>query len=210
MRLEVHNDERLGEGGFLRLRRLRLVNLRDDGSRSRAYACDFVERPLGLDAVAVVLFARDAGAAGGVRVLLRDALRPALDYGRSGPGGGSPWSTEVVAGLLEAGDEGEEGVRRRAAIEVDEEAGFCVAPEAIRFLGNPAFASPGVIGERIWLVAAEVDPASGHAPSGDGSPMEEGGRLRWLPLAEAIAAVRDAKTELALRRLSDYLAGPAT
>src|SRR5262249_45254715 len=55
---EVVSDQRLGEGGFLRLRRTFLRNLHADGTRSREYLCDFVERPRGLDAVALVIWTR--------------------------------------------------------------------------------------------------------------------------------------------------------
>src|SRR5436309_9742209 len=70
--LEVLSDELVGRGGFLHLRRLRLRNLRPDGSRSEEWLCDFVERKKGVDAVVLVLH-RDAPA--GVEVLLRDGLR---------------------------------------------------------------------------------------------------------------------------------------
>src|ERR1043165_4573233 len=47
-------DERLGDPArFLRVRRLHLHHRYRDGSRSRSYACDFVERPKGNDAVVV-------------------------------------------------------------------------------------------------------------------------------------------------------------
>jgi hypothetical protein len=60
----------------------------------------------------------------------------------------------------------------------------------------------------------EVDPAAQQALAGDGSPMEEGARTRWLPLDQAIEAgvrgeLADLKTELGLRRLRDHLARAA-
>lgn len=198
MRIEIVGDERLGEGGFLQLRRLMLVNVRDDGSRSTPYACDFVERPRGVDAVAVVLYARTPD---GVQVLLRDAIRPALTWGRREPA--SFWSLEIVAGLLETGDDGEGGIRRRAAIEALEEAGYQVDPQSIELLGPPMIPTPAVLGEQVWLAAAHVDPSVSETPQGDGSPMEETRRILWLPLTEALTRVRDAKSELALRRLAE-------
>ena len=66
--------------------------------------------------------------------------------------------------------------------------------------------------EKFYFTAVEVDPASQQPLAGDGSPMEEGARTRWLPLDAAIdACVRgelvDLKTELGLRRLRDHLRG---
>jgi ADP-ribose pyrophosphatase len=65
--------------------------------------------------------------------------------------------------------------------------------------------------ELFHLAAAEVrDPSAGVAPPTDGSPFEEGGRLRWLDLEDALARCRageidDMKTELILRRLREAL-----
>lgn len=212
--LEVERQEQLGSGGFLTIQRLTLRNRRADGSVSRAYTCDFILRPIGLDAVAVALFSRESGQ---VKVLLRDGLRPALALGRSGAPHPIPDArpyllfTEIVAGIVEAEDRGEDGVRRRAALEVAEEAGFQVDPARVILLGAGGFPASGVIAEKIWLAAVEVpDPAAQGPLDGDGSPMEEGATTRWVDLGEAIAAcvageIEDFKTELALRRLRDHL-----
>ena len=116
---------------------------------------------------------------------------------------------EVVAGIIEHDDRGEEGIRRRAALEVEEEAGYRVPAESVRLLGAGTFPSPGAMAERFWLAAVEVaDPAAAAAPAGDGSPMEEGATTVWMDLDAAIAAcvrgeIEDLKTEVALRRLRD-------
>ena len=215
MRVEILSDEIIGqEGGFLAIRRLHVVNVRPDGTRSPPYLCDFLVRPKGIDAIVVAIYARGAA---GVRVLLRDGLRIPLHVGR--PPGAPPipdtktylFFREVVAGIIENEDVGEEGVRRRAAIEVEEEAGFRVDPERVVLLGAGTFPSPGAMAEKFWLAAVEVDPA--HAAVdllGDGSPMEEGARVEWLGLDAAIAGcvrgeIEDAKTEIVLRRLKDWL-----
>jgi ADP-ribose pyrophosphatase len=202
------------EGGFLAVRRLRLRNVRDDGSRSRLYVCDFLVRPKGIDAVVVAVYHRSGDS---VQVLLREGLRPVLANGRDperlpipDPG---PYLTftEVVAGIVEAEDHGEEGVRRRAAIEVEEESGFAVSADDVVFLGAGCFPSPGSMPEKFWLTAVEVEGPHVQRPAeGDGSPMEEGSTTRWMDLDEAIAAcvegrLEDAKTELVLRRLKDQL-----
>src|SRR6266545_2512171 len=125
--LDVLSDEVVGRGGFLAVRRLRLKNVRADGSRSREYLVDFIVRPKGFDAVVVVIWNR--GTDGRVRVLVREGLRPPLALGR--PAGElcvpDPrphlYLREVVAGIVEVSDRGDEGLRRRAALEVEEEAG---------------------------------------------------------------------------------------
>src|SRR5439155_1176473 len=125
---EIVTDERYGEGGFLSLRRLILRNQHDDGSRSREYLCDFAERPKGLDAVALVIWTRAGSPGGRPRVLIRSCLRPPIQLGR--PGHAVPierdarrpiLNPEVVAGLIEPGDQGEAGIRGRAVKEADEE-----------------------------------------------------------------------------------------
>ena len=212
--IQMDREESVGQGGFLSIRRLALRNRHADGSLSKAYHLDFVERPVGLDAIAVALFTRRDGR---VEVLLRDCLRPVLTFGRSGSPVPLPddhpylFVTEVVAGLVEAEDQGEEGLRRRAAMEVAEEAGYQVDPAQVILLGAGTFLSPGIIGEKLWLSAVEIaDPSAQGALEGDGSPMEEGATTRWVGLDAAIAAcvageIEDIKTETALRRLRDTL-----
>jgi len=211
----IDSDERAGEGGFLAIRRLRMRNRRADGSTSPPYVCDAIARPYGQDAVVVAIYARTAT---GVEVLVRDGLRPALLAGRDPARAPLPeappgmFLTELVAGILEVGDVGSDGLRLRASHEVAEEAGFAVAPEAVALLGAGGYPSPGSMVEKFYFTAVEVDPATQQPLPGDGSPMEEGARTRWLALDAAIdACVRgelvDLKTELGLRRLRDHLAG---
>jgi ADP-ribose pyrophosphatase len=213
---EVLGAEDLGQGGYLRLRRVHLQNRRKDGSLSPRYFCEFVDRPRhGTDAVAVGLWHRDAS--GGVHVLLRQGLRPTLRFGRpperlTVPDAGPYlFFTEVVAGILEEEDRGEAGLYERAAKEALEEAGFRIAPADVKLLGSPVFPTPGMAPECFFLTHAEVDPSRMEPPEGDGSPMEEGSRQRFVPLKEALAMcdrgeIADAKTELLLRRLAAKLA----
>jgi len=212
--LVVDSDERVGGGGFLEIRRLRLRNRRADGSLSAQYISDSIARPYGQDAVVVAVFARTKD---GVQVLVRDGLRPPLRFGRDStraPLVEPPpplFLTELVAGIIEVGDRGEPGLRVRAAEEVHEEAGFIVAPDAIVLLGAGMYPTPGAMIEKFYFTAVEVDPSRQQPLAGDGSPMEEGARTRWLGLEAAIAAcvageIVDLKTEAALRRLRDRLA----
>ncbi len=93
----------------------------------------------------------------------------------------------------------------------NQQAGFVVGPETVRLLGAGTFPSPGSMAEKFWLAAVEIDdPAAQEAPRGDGSPMEEGVTTRWMELDQAIDAclrgeIEDAKSELTLRRLRDWL-----
>ena len=213
--LDVVSDEVVGRGGFLAVRRLRMRNIREDGSRSAEYLVDYIVRPKGFDAVVVVIWNR--GPDGRVRVLLRDGLRPPLALGRPAGELCVPderphlYFREVVAGIVETSDSGEDGLRRRAALEVEEEAGYRVDPERITLLGAGTFPSAGAFPEKFFLAAVEVaDPSAGAPAEGDGSPMEEGSSILWMDLDEAIAAclrgeLEDTKTELGLRRLRDSL-----
>lgn len=211
--LIVDRDERVGDGGFLAIRRLHLRNVRADGSTSPQYVCDAVVRPFGQDAVVVVVYAHTSR---GVEVLVRHGLRPALVLGRDPARAPLPeeppnlFLTELVAGIIEEGDQGEAGLRARAANEVHEEAGFLVDQDAVVLLGAGMYPSPGCLVEKFYFAAVEVDPAAQEPLTGDGSPMEEGARTTWLLLDDAIAACRagaltDLKTELGLRRFKDYL-----
>ena len=211
--LIVDSDERVGDGGFLAIRRLRLRNDHGDGTTSAQYVCDAVVRPFGQDAVVVVVYARTER---GIEVLVRHGLRPALVLGRDPSRAPLPeqppalFLTELVAGIIEDGDQGEAGLKARAAHEVLEEAGFLVEQDSVALLGAGMYPSPGCLVEKFYLASVEVDPATQQPLSGDGSPMEEGARTTWLILDDAIYACRagqltDLKTELALRRFKESL-----
>jgi ADP-ribose pyrophosphatase len=215
--LIVDADERVGDGGFLTIRRLRLRNRHADGSVSAQYVCDAVLRPFGQDAVVVVVYANTAR---GIEVLVRHGLRPAIVLGRDPQKAPLPepapalFLTELVAGIIEDSDRGDIGLRARAAQEVHEEAGFLVDQDAVVLLGAGMYPSPGCLVEKFYFAAVEVDPATQQPFAGDGSPMEEGARTTWLLLDDAIAACRagqlmDLKTELGLRRLHEYLQAPS-
>src|SRR5216684_4316840 len=184
--------------GFLQVRRLLCQNRRADGSTSRHYRVDVVDRPF-LDAVAVLVYRRRDDQ---IEVLTRQNLRPAA-YFRRGKETTLPDQQhhlrveEIVAGLLEPGDKGEPGLRSRAAIEVD--------PSEIQVLGSPFFAVPGVLSEEIYITAVDVTGKPQTTAVGDGSPLEEGSELRWRPIREVLKACRngatpDGKTEIAISR----------
>jgi len=199
---EVSGDQRIGEGGHLVLRRLALRLLRDDGSRTKEGSWDFVERPMGLDAVVVALWRRMPQ----VEVLVRSGARVPLHFGRPEKPARFLFP-ELVAGILEPGDD----VAERAAGEVMEEAGLQVSAGAVARLGPPMFPTPGMCAEQFHFVSCEVPAdAAAHPPAGDGSPFEEGAQLEWVALDEALARckrgeIQDLKTEVALRRLREKL-----
>ena len=211
--IEVESDEVYGRKGrwFLAVRRLGLRNVYADGGRSEPYTCDFLVRSIGVDAVVVALYHRGPG---GVEVLLRDGLRPALRLGRDDAPIDEPralFLREAVAGVVEPQDLGADGIRRRAAAEALEEAGYAIDPAAVEFLGAGTFPTAGSMPEKFHLVCAEVvDPRAQGELDGDGSPMEEGASTVWIALDEAIAMCArgeliDMKTEVVLRRLRDKL-----
>ncbi|HEX4383485.1 MAG TPA: NUDIX domain-containing protein [Myxococcales bacterium] len=200
--IQLFSDERAGQGGHLVIRRLRMKLLLSDGSSTREGAWDFVERPMGLDAVVLCLWRK---APSGLEVLLRSGLRVPLQFGRAEP---RPLLfTELVAGILEPGD----NLPERAAAEALEEAGLQVAAATVQLLGPPLFPTPGMCAELFHFAACEVaSDAVAIDPQGDGSPFEQGARLEWVSLDEAFARIQrgelqDLKTELALRRLRDEL-----
>jgi len=211
--IEVLGCEVHGDGGFARLRRCEVRNVREDGGRSPCYTLDMVERPGGADAVTVVAYEEDPQ--GRVRVLLRWGPRPVVALGRAGSPTreGVPPGVlllEPVAGILEPGDEGEDGLRRRAAEELHEEAGLAVDPAAVQRLGPPVFLSPGLMAERVYCCAVQADLHRAGQGSGDGSPLEEGSEAHVCDLQQALdlccsGEIQDAKTELVLRRLAEAL-----
>ncbi|MCL2625219.1 MAG: NUDIX domain-containing protein [Cystobacterineae bacterium] len=198
--------------GFLQVRRFWAKNRRGDGSTSAAYRVDLVDRPR-LDAVAVLIYRK--GPLGEVEILTRQALRPAAYFRKDKapviPDGREYlFCEEVVAGLLEPEDIGEAGLLRRAAKETEEEAGIVVEPDSVVVLGAPVFVAPGILSEKIFMTVVDATGKAQGEPRGDGSPMEEGGKLRWRSIDElkqaiACGEIQDAKTEIVLHR---FLASP--
>jgi len=203
---EILSERRSGEStDFLRLWHRRIRHRLGPDRLSAAYQCDSVTRELGMDAVAMVLHYRDGAA---VRVGLRGSLRPALALDGRAIDGLAPAARlwEIPAGIVEAGDVGEEGLRNRCRIEAQEEMGADLPAEAFQPLGNPVWLSPGVFAERVHLFQAELTNTEFTVPQGDGSPMEAESPIQWPTLDEALVLSRsglsDAKTELALVRFS--------
>jgi ADP-ribose pyrophosphatase len=183
--------------GFLTLRRLELRV----GEQPDSFRYDLIERRA-LDAVVVVAHYE---ADGQVWVYLRSCIRPPVAR-RGGPYASSGVLWEVPAGLVEPGED----AALTASRELGEELGFEVASAAMEPLGPWVFPAPGFIGEAHVFFHVAVDPAARKEPPGDGSPLEAGAAIVSVTLDEALAAcargeIRDAKTELALRRFADVV-----
>ncbi len=207
IRIRVARDRSAGalaSGGFLNVSRLDLVVSYPDGTESESFQYDVADRRA-LDAAMIVAhFVSD-----GVRhVYLRSAVRPpcalrGLDPGRDG----SLW--EVPAGLVEPNED----PAAAAARELGEELGFAAGAAAMRPLGPWMYPVPGMIAERNLYFSVEVDPRTRTTPTEDGSALEREAAICAIPLSEALdhcrsGAIRDAKTELALRRLVDEMGIP--
>ncbi len=207
--IEVLEDQS-SRPGFLRRvsRRLRLIG--KAATPGREFVYDEVDRAA-LDAVVVVPhFIRHAQR----YVVLRSAVRPPVvlrEDERSPfpqPPNRALW--EVPAGLVEPDEVSPQGIRRAALREMLEEVGLAAADDELFSLGPAAFPCPGVVAERQYFFHATVRPDEQVTPSLDGSPLEEAGEVIAVPLNEALAQaqrglLQDAKTELALRRLVDFL-----
>ncbi len=224
--LNVRSDDRVDaerSPAFLRMRRIRVRVEREDGWTTEEGTWDFVERPMGLDAVVVVVFRR---APGGVEVLLRKGLRVPAALGREGQPSGpgrhpAVFIDELVAGLIERGENDDAGRLRRASLEVAEEAGLRVDPGAVVPLGGPLWATPGICAEVLYYYAADATGCEAEPLVGDGSPFEAIASTTWLPLTDALARVSeapmdagpadigDARAEIGLRRLAAHLARAA-
>lgn len=187
--------------GFLCVKRYELVTRRG-ADVSAPFPYDVLDRRA-LDASVMVAHHVEGGR---VHVWLRSAVRPPIALRTLAPThSGCLW--EVPAGLVEP----DESPRAAAARELAEELGFHVEEAAMLDLGGWSVPAPGFIGELHWYFHVRVDPASRREPEGDGTALERDARILAVPLDEALAAcrsgaIRDAKTELALRRLTDALA----
>ena len=187
-------------GGFLDVRRVDIVMRYPDGSRSETFPYDTATRRA-LDAVVVVAHAR--GENGERMVYLRSALRPPLALREIAPFADlGLW--EVVAGLIEP----HEDPRSAAVRELEEELGAKVDPTSMLELGPWTYPAPGMIGERHVFFHVEVDPKTLAVPGEDGSVLERDAMIVAVPLRDALLHVRrgdlrDAKTEIALRRLAE-------
>ena len=196
------------KAAYLSLHGLRVQNTYVDGTTSDVYRYEGVLRKW-LDAVVLILTATVDGE---TCVCLRTCIRPPLLMRRALP---LPQKEdtdyfallELPAGLLEDGDTGEEGLFKRASKEALEETGYRLSPDAFERIGSAPFNTPGIMPERCFFVKACIQDVQDRiTPEGDGSPVEDGGEIVWIPLKKALGMcdqgeIIDMKTELGLRRI---------
>jgi ADP-ribose pyrophosphatase len=198
---------------FVRLRRLQLRHRYKDDMYSQTYTFDIIEGRFA-DAVAIVIYHIDGEEK--VWVGLRRGVRPSIYLRKNDPAKAFldtvPRLTylELVAGGIEYEDLDSIGINGRAAVEVKEEAGYEVKAKELISLGGGSFISPGFGMEKIHYRAVKVDPRGGMEPEGDGHPLEEVGDFEFHELSQAISwcrsgEIEDAKTEIGLYRLANYL-----
>jgi ADP-ribose pyrophosphatase len=221
--LEVVRDRSSDPTGFLTLKRFDLV-LRTNNNNEKTEKNETKSPPFPYDVVerhaidAAVIAAHHIREDDGERCLyLRSAVRPPVALRHTewnekvrlttGQRSLSCVLWELPAGLIEP----EEAPDVAAARELEEELGFSLSPKTLQPLGPWAFPAPGFIGEIHFFFHAEVDPKTRKEPDGDGSPLEDAARIISIPLKDALTAcrdgiIRDAKTELAIRRLADLFA----
>jgi ADP-ribose pyrophosphatase len=115
----------------------------------------------------------------------------------------SGWLTEVVAGLIDEGENAEQAVRREAV----EEAGYEVG--AIEKI-TTFYTTPGICSERIALFYGQTTTAEPVAPGGGLAEEGEDIEILEIPYAEAFAMIDrgeivDGKTLIALLWLKNKL-----
>jgi ADP-ribose pyrophosphatase len=214
--LDDKTDETPSGRGFIKVRRYTLRTRYQDGSTSEPYPYDVVDRAA-LDAVVIVLDAPRAARPEDPWVCVRSALRPPVALRATRPlvepeePAAMLW--ELPAGLIEFGDRLDsthhDSIREAAAREAREETGYAVAATSFTALGPPVFLSPGLCGEKIHFVRATIDRDAERDVTAT-EVVERPSECVWLELSEALArcargAIRDAKTELGLRRLREAL-----
>ncbi|NOY23702.1 MAG: hypothetical protein GXO70_09380 [Acidobacteria bacterium] len=190
-----HHTCRIWEKGFFTHHAYLLQNEYLDGSLSRPYRNEFFDRK-GLDCVAIFPYRKISGH---LEIGILRAFRPAV-YFRSQkklpmPEKTYTWIYESVAGSLEPGDTGEKGIRKRASLELAEEAGFRVNDKDLISLGGSFFPSHGQSTEKIHLFAVDVSQAEIVDAIGDGSVNESLNVIEFHEINEILSMCRDGQIE---------------
>lgn len=206
--IETAGEAAPEEGGFLTLVRLKYRNVYAGGDRSRPYLYEYIHRK-GYDAVAIALFHEEGGEP---HMAWRPGIRVPVYFRKDLPlAVPDPrvylHTPEAVAGSVEGGDRGREGLLRRVVKEVWEEAGFRVKAGEILPLGGGFFPSHGQSSEKIHLCAARVVPSIREKAPGDGSVNEaDAPEVRFSPVREILlksvrGEMEDPKLEILAWRL---------
>jgi len=205
--LEERRSLEPDERRFTDVRYFRVRNQFHDSVPSREYRLDMVSHR-GVDAVCAVPYHVENDVC---RILMIKSFRPVLKL-RSVSPEAEPFLWEIVAGVLEEGENSIEGVKKRSADELSEEAGIKVDWRDVAIMGEAMYMSPGIYTEKIWFTAVETDIRKRLVADHDGSVQEELIEQHEISLDEAFdwlnrGMIKDAKTEIALYRLKKMLAG---
>ena len=159
--------------GYLKIQRLRMRHRLYAGGTSGEIAREVIERG---HAVAVLPYdpVRD-------EVVMIEQLR----IGALLRGDAAPWLLEVIAGVVEPGEEGHEVARRESL----EEAGLTI-DEVTEILTH--YTSPGILTETITLYHATVDAASAGGVHGLAEEGEDI-RVHVLGFEAAMAALAEGR-----------------
>lgn len=108
----------------------------------------------------------------------------------------SPWSLELVAGLIESGETLESVVIREAK----EEAGVTISPENVHYLFD-YLSSPGGSSERVYIYYAEAAISKSLQTFGLAEESEDI-KLHVVPVKEAIQWCREGRIKNAMTLLA--------
>ncbi len=171
--------------GFFRLDAFTVEHDRFDGGRMTVVR-EHLERG---DAVAVLLYDRSRDS-----VLL-------IEQFRIGPAvrGEDPWLMEIVAGMVDPGEDAETCARR----ECIEEAGY--EPKELAPIAC-YYSTPGGSSERIHLFMAEVDADESCGSGGGMAAEHEDIRCRWVDRRQALQWVHEGRIKSAPPMLALLLA----
>jgi 8-oxo-dGTP pyrophosphatase MutT (NUDIX family) len=207
--IEILDTESDTKGSFLKVDTYNLKAKYEDQTESNQFKFDLIRRRKSQDASAIIPYFTDSD--GRINVYLRSCLRPAVGL-KSIKDGSSISKTaniwEIAAGVIEFGETPLATAKR----ELREEIGFEQDNLSFRQLGLPFYTSPGLSGEELYIFAVEVDPLKRLEPSLDGGEMEKRGVVETMYmecLSDAFKynVIKDAKSEIGLRRLEDMFAG---
>lgn len=200
--------------GFVTLERFIAINEYDDGSFSKEYNCDIINRK-GSDAVIIVPYAYIDNQ---MHVLMIKNFRPVVYYKEKVLNNKSAGEIdenimsflEFPAGMLEEDElnmkDSNMGIRKCAQRELEEETGYSVNIKNIKVLGHQYYSSSGIITERINIATCDITGLKPKKVKTDGSVMEENIDSFFVEFTEAIkwckeGIIKNAGTEIGLNRL---------
>ena len=206
--LEIIAD-RTGENNFLKVNTYLFRAHYEDGSESKIFTVDSVDRK-NLDAAVIIPYFKHKGK---INVYLRSSLRPAVALKEVRNGNkierlstGVLW--EFPAGIIEPDEKPIQTAQR----ELKEELGFDIGLQCFKALGQSSYPCVGLCGEELFYYMVKVKPSSRKEPTLDGSVMENKAVITTFALNQCFTLLKtgqlkDAKTEVGLYRLAKYFNG---